>query len=81
MGEMPDFADDYARYPFNRPYGDAIGAWVDPEEFESLRGQLPIHTAKKLARQNAALRLIDTLAARPDADREMLAILRYLVAG
>lgn len=81
MPDLPAFADDYARYPLNRLYGDGIGAYVDQGEFEALARQHPIHIAKKLARQNAALRLIDTMAARPDADRETLTILRYLVAG
>jgi hypothetical protein len=81
MGEMPAFADDFNRYPFNRPYGDAIGAYVDPDEIEALKKTHPINIVKKLARQSAALRLIDDMAARPDADREMLTILRYLVAG
>ncbi|USN14253.1 hypothetical protein KABACHOK_04250 [Brevundimonas phage vB_BpoS-Kabachok] len=81
MSDLPPLAPDYATYPANRRYGDALGAYVDEAEMRDLARTLGVPLAKKQARKNAALRLIDQKARQPDADRELLAVLRYLVTG
>ncbi|UTC28538.1 hypothetical protein MARCHEWKA_00090 [Brevundimonas phage vB_BpoS-Marchewka] len=81
MDGLPPLAPDYATYPANRRYGDALGAYVDETEMRALAQTLGVHAAKKQARKNAALRLIDQKALQPDADRELLAVLRFLITG
>ena len=74
-----DFAADISTYPANRPYGDAIGAYVDPAEMETLSARHGAMVARQMVRRNAARRIIERKALEPTADRELLAVLLYLV--
>ena len=73
------FSPDFDTYPANRAYGDAIGAYVDPDEMAALVAKHGVVHAKQAACRNAARRIIERKALEPTADRELLAVLLYLV--
>ena len=59
----------------------SIVPYVDTEEVKRLRQDHGTYTAVRIARQNAAMRIIERKSQDPDADRELLAVLHYLIAG
>lgn len=71
---------DRKSFPGHRPYGDPISTYVDPEEMETAVTHHGLHVGRNVARRTAALRIIEQKAQDPDADRDLLAVLHYLVS-
>ncbi|USN15505.1 hypothetical protein KIKIMORA_03690 [Brevundimonas phage vB_BpoS-Kikimora] len=68
------------RFPGARKYGDPISTYVDPEELENAIEQHGnIVVGRQVARRKAALRIIEQKAQDPRVDRDLLAILHFLV--
>lgn len=67
------------QWPAGRAYGNPIDTYVDPVEFDELTRRLPMNRAQHEARRAAALRIIELKALEPEADRDLLAVLSFLV--
>lgn len=65
----------------HRPYGDPLSTYVDQAELDALRAQHGMLAAKRIVYRNTALRIIDLKAQDPEADRDLLAVLHYLVSN
>lgn len=66
------------QWPQGRGYGHPIDTYVQQDDFDRLKANMPAHQAKQEARRAAALRIIEQKALAPDADRDLLAVLSYL---
>lgn len=66
-------------FPGHRRYGDPISTYVDPDELHALRQRYGMLAARRIACRDAALRIIEQKAQDPEADRDLLAVLHYLV--